>query len=263
MIPDGRFTLQAEDKIGVIATPTEMQRLLKKMNLTTKTARAIMILGGSRAAYYLARRLDFIGNGVKIIDKDHARCEELADLLPSVSVVEGDGTHQDFLFEEGIRSVDAFVALTGTDEENILLSVFAASIGVRRVITKVNRTELMSIAGDLGLDTVISPKKAVTDVVTRYVRALKTAEGSKIETLYRIADEKAEAVEFVVSPEFRGIGVKLRDLLLQPNTLIAGITRGRKTLIPTGDDAIEAGDRVIVVTAGRSPSELSDIMRRG
>ena len=263
VIPGGRFTLQAEDKIGVIATPAEMQRLLKKMNLTTKTARAIMILGGSRAAYYLARRLDFIGNGVKIIDKDHARCEELADLLPSVSVVEGDGTHQDFLFEEGIRSVDAFVALTGTDEENILLSVFAASIGVKRVITKVNRTELMSIAGDLGLDTVISPKKAVTDVVTRYVRALKTAEGSKIETLYRIADEKAEAVEFVVSPEFRGIGVKLRDLLLQPNTLIAGITRGRKTLIPTGDDAIEAGDRVIVVTAGRSPSELSDIMRRG
>ena len=263
VIPDGRFTLRAEDQIGVVASPGELQKLLKKMNLATKTARNIMILGGSRASYYLARRLDFVGNGVKIIDKDPARCEELSDLLPSVSVVEGDGTHQDFLFEEGIRNVDAFVALTGTDEENILLSVFASSLGVPRVITKVNRTELTSIAGDLGLETVISPKKAVTDVVTRYVRALKNSEGSKIETLYRIADETAEAIEFVVTPEFRGRGVPLKDLALQPNTLIAGITRGRKTLIPTGDDTIEPGDRVIVVTAGRGFSELSDIMRGG
>ncbi len=263
MIPDGRFTLLADDKIGVIASPGEMQRLLKKMNLTTKTARSIMILGGSRASYYLARRLDFLGKSVKIIDKDPVRCRELADLLPSVSVVEGDGTHQDLLFEEGIRSVDAFVALTGTDEENILLSVFASKLGVKRVITKVNRTELTGIAGDLGLETVISPKKAVTDVVTRYARALNTAEGSKIETLYRIADEKAEAIEFVVTPEFRGKGVELRDLKLQPNTLIAGISRGRKTLIPTGSDTIEPGDRVIVVTAGRKLVELSDIMAGG
>ncbi len=260
-IPDGHFTLLAGDTVGIVASPTDIPKLLKKFDLMSKQARNIMILGGSRAAYYLARKLSFIGNTVKVIDKDETRCREMATLLPSLSVIHGDGTHQELLFEEGIRSMDAFIALTGTDEENILLSVFAQSIAVPTVITKVNSDELARIAVKLGLDHVISPKRAVADVVSGYVRALHNSAGSKIETLYRLADEKAEALEFLVDADFRGAGIPLKDIHFKSNTLIAGIVRDRRTIIPSGADCIKAGDRVIVVTAGHTCKALTDIFK--
>jgi trk system potassium uptake protein TrkA len=260
-IPDGRFVLRSGDTVGIVAAPQDFPKLLKRFDLMHKQARSIMILGGSRAAYYLAKKLSFIGNTVKIIDKDPVRCREIAALLPSISVVEGDGTHQELLYEEGIRSMDAFIALTGTDEENILLSVFASSIGVPTVITKVNSDELARIAARLGLDCVISPKKAVTDRVSSYARALQNTDGGKIETLYRIADEKAEALEFLVGDDFRGQGITLADLPLRPNTLIAGIVRGRQSIIPSGADCILPGDRVIVISGGRIYRDLSDILK--
>ncbi len=260
-IPDGGFVLNAGDTVGIVASPADLPRILKKFELTHKQARSIMILGGSRTSYYLAKRLSFIGNSVKIIDKSERRCHDIAAQLPSISVVQGDGTHQELLYEEGIRNMDAFVALTGTDEENILLSVFAQSIGVPTVITKVNSDELSRIALNLGLDHVLSPKKAVSDVVVSYVRALQNSAGSKVTTLYRIAGEKAEALEFSVGAEFRGSGVPLKDLQLKKNTLIAGISRDNKTVIPAGADVILPGDRVIVVTAGHAYKDLSDILK--
>ncbi len=260
-IPDGSFVLRAGDTVGIVSSPADIQKLLKKFDLLQKQARSIMIMGGSRAAYYLAKKLSFIGNSVKIIDKDAARCRDIAALLPSISVVHGDGTHQELLYEEGIRSMDAFIALTGTDEENILLSVFASSIGVPTVISKVNSEELSRIAARLGLDCVISPTKAVTDLVTRYVRAMDTTAGSKIETLYRVAGDKAEALEFMVSADFRGKEIPLKDLQLKKNTLIAGIVRDRKTIIPAGSDCILPGDSVIVISAGHHYRTLSDIIK--
>ena len=260
-IPDGSFVLRAGDTVGIVSSPADIQKLLKKFDLLQKQARSIMILGGSRTAYYLAKKLSFIGNSVKIIEKDETRCREIASLLPSVSMVLGDSTHQDLLYEEGVRSMDAFIALTGTDEENILLSVFASSIGVPTVISKVNSDELSRIAARLGLDCIISPTKAVTDLVTRYVRAMDTTAGSKIETLYRIAGEKAEALEFKVSADFRGKEIPLKDLQLKKNTLIAGIVRERKTMIPSGGDCILPGDSVIVISAGHHYRTLSDIIK--
>ena len=260
-IPDGRFVLQSGDTVGIVAAPQDFPRLLKKFDLMHKQARNIMILGGSRTAYYLARKLSFIGNTVKVIDKDEKRCKEMAALMPSLSMIHGDGTHQELLFEEGIRNMDAFIALTGTDEENILLSVFAQSINVPTVITKVNSDELARIAGKLGLDHVISPKRAVADAVSGYVRALHNSAGSKIETLYRIADEKAEALEFLVEADFRDAGIPLKDMQFKSNTLIAGIVRDRRTIIPSGADCILPGDRVIAVTAGHSCKALADIIK--
>ena len=260
-IPDGSFMLRGGDTVGIVAAPADIQKLLKKFDLMHKQARNILILGGSRAAYYLAKKLSFIGNSVKIIDRDETRCRDMAALLPSINVVHGDGTHQELLYEAGIRSMDAFIALTGTDEENILLSVFANSINVPTVITKVNSSELARIAVKLGLDHVISPKNAVADTVTGYVRALHNSAGSKIETLYRIADEKAEALEFLVGDDFKGCNIPLKDLQLHGSTLIAGIVRDRRTIIPTGADSIRAGDRIIVVTAGHICKALSDILK--
>ncbi|MBR0536765.1 MAG: Trk system potassium transporter TrkA [Clostridia bacterium] len=260
-IPGGDFTLQSGDTIGVIAAPNEIPKLLKQLNLMKKQARNIMILGAGRITYYLSKKLASLGTNVKVIDKDLEKCEQLAEQLPSCAVICGDGAEQELLLQEGIRSMDAFIALTGIDEENILLSVFAGAFHTSKVICKVNREGLTEIAESLGLDCVISPEKTVTDIILRYVRALTSTAGSRIETLYQLADGKAEAVEFVVTPDFPAAGIPLKDLRLKTNILIAGIVRNRKSMIPAGKDVILPGDKVIVVSTGRTITDLTDIIK--
>ncbi|MBQ9861822.1 MAG: Trk system potassium transporter TrkA [Clostridia bacterium] len=260
-IPDGNFVLRAGDRIGLTAQQTEIHKLLREMGLLTKQARNVMILGGSRVAYYLAKLLLSGGSAVTLIERDQALCQELCNTLPKAVVVHGDGAQQEILLEEDLLSRDAFVALTGMDEENILISIFASSQNVPKVIAKVNREELSSLAEKLGMDCIVSPKKVITDVLVRYARALQNSMGSNIETLYHLMDGKAEALEFNVSPDFPMLGVALKEMKLKPNTLIAGIIRDRATIIPGGNDSILAGDRVVVVAANRRLQDLSDILR--
>lgn len=259
-IPGGSFVLHAGDRIGITASPVEITKLLKKMGILQKQARSVMILGAGRIAYYLAKRLLAGGHNVKVIEKDKDRCEEFSAAVPGAQVLLGDGARPELLAEEGISAMDAFVALTGMDEENILLSFFASSQGVPKVISKANRAELAALAEKLGLDTLISPKKSISDVLTRYARALENSLGSSVETLYKLMDGRAEAIEFNVSPDFAGLGVALRDLHLKQNILIAGIIRGRKPIIPTGDDMILNDDKVVVIAAGLRLNDLADIL---
>jgi trk system potassium uptake protein TrkA len=259
-IPDGSFVLKAGDRIGISAVPSEIHKLLRIIGMMQKQAKSVMILGASRIAYYLAKMLLDNGTTVKIIDRDHKRCEEISNLLPGAIVIEGDGIQQELLLEEGLESVDALVALTGIDEQNILVSAFASTHQVPKVIAKVNKNELASMAGQLGLDCVVSPKKFVADVVSRYGRALQNSVGSKVETLYKLMGGKAEALEFRVQADFKGVDVPLKDLALKPDILIAGIIRGRKAILPTGDDMIQLGDKVVVVAAGKQMWDLSDIL---
>jgi len=260
-IPDGNFVLRAGDKIGLTAQLTEIHKLLREMGVLQKQARNVMILGGSRVAYYLAKLLLAGGSAVTLIERDQALCQELCATLPKAVVVHGDGAQQEILLEEDLLSRDAFVALTGMDEENILISIFASSQNVPKVIAKVNRDELSLLAEKLGMDCIVSPKKVITDVLVRYARALQNSMGSNIETLYHLMDGKAEALEFNVSPDFAMLGVPLKELALKPNTLIAGIIRNRTPIIPGGNDVISAGDRVIVVAADRRLQDLSDILK--
>ena len=259
-IPDGNFELKSGDKIGLTASPLEIQKLLKMLGILQKKARNVMILGASRTAYYLAKLLTGSGNSVKIIEKDRERCEEFCNSLPGAVIICGDGAEPELLLEEGLGSVDAFVALTGMDEENILLSFFANAQNVPKVIPKVNRNELSSMAEKLGLDSMVSPQKMVSDVLTRYARALQNSLGSNVETLYKIMDGKAEALEFNVQPDFRFLEVPLKEMKLKDNVLVAGIVRGRKTIIPVGDDVIRSGDRVIVLSTEHRLHDLSDII---
>lgn len=260
-IPDGNFVLKSGDRIGLTAEPVEIEKLLKKLGIMQRQARNIMILGGSRTAYYLSKLLLAGGNAVKIIDKDRERCASIASNLPGAVIIEGDGAEQELLLEEGIGSMDAFVALTGMDEENILISFFAAAQNVPKVISKVNRSELAAMAERLGLDCIVSPKRIVSDVISSYARALENSLGSKVETLYKLVDGKAEALEFIVQPDFKYVNIPLKSMELKSNILIAGIIRGRKAVIPAGEDMIYPGDRVIVVAAGRKLNDLSDIMK--
>ena len=259
-IPDGNFELKSGDKIGLTASPLEIQKLLKMLGILQRQARNVMILGASRTAYYLARLLTGSGNSVKIIEKDRERCEEFCNSLPGAVVICGDGAEPELLLEEGLGSVDAFVALTGMDEENILLSFFANAQNVPKVIPKVNRNELSSMAEKLGLYSMVSPQKMVSDVLTRYARALQNSLGSNVETLYKIMDGKAEALEFNVQPDFRFLEVPLKEMKLKDNVLVAGIIRGRKTIIPAGNDVIRSGDRVIVLSTEHRLHDLSDII---
>ena len=260
-IPDGNFVLRKGDKIGLTGESGEILKLMRVLGLERKQARNIMLLGGSRIAYYLAVKLIASGHRVKIIERDPVRCDELSDLLPKAVIINGDGAQQEVLEEEGLNTTDAFVALTGMDEENILISIFASGKHVPKDITKVNRGELAEMANNLGIDTVISPKQIVADRIVQYARALENSLGSNVETLYKIMDEKAEVLEFNVKSDFKAMNVPLKDLKFKDNILLGGIIRNRKSILPTGNDVILEGDRVIVVSESRRLNDLSDILR--
>lgn len=261
-IPDGNFVLESGDKIGLTAAPTEIQKFLRAAGIDQKQARSIMLLGGSRIAFYLAKMLETTGTTVKIVERSEKKCDDLSENLPKAFIINGDGAQQEVLVEEGLNSLDAFVSLTGMDEENILISIFAASHNVPTVITKVNRSELAEMAAKLGLDRIISPKKIVSDSLVRYARALENSLGSNVESLYKIMDDKAEVLEFNVRSDFKQMDVPLKDIVFKPNILIGGIIRDRKALIPSGNDVIKENDKVIVVAANQRLNDLCDIIMK-
>ncbi len=260
-IPDGNFVLEPGDKIGLTAEPAEIQKLMRAIGIDRKQAKNVLILGGGRIAFYLAKMLTQTGYGVKIIEIDEKKCEMLSDALPKAIIINGDGAQQELLLEEGLDSVDAFVSLTGMDEENILISIFASAHDVPTVITKVNRNELASMASKLGLDCVISPKDIMSDVLVQYARALENSRGSNVETLYNIMDGKAEVLEFNVREDFRAVNIPIRDLRLRPGILIAGIIRDRRPIIPSGNDVIQHNDKVIILTENQRLNDLGDIIK--
>ena len=261
-IPGGNFVLKSGDKISLAATHTDITKLFKELGLSQKQSKNVMILGGSRISYYLSEMLAGAGVSVKIIDRNEKNCELLSDLLPKAVIINADGSQQDLLLEEGLTTMDAFVSLTGMDEENILISIFAATQNVPKVISKVNKDELASMAEKLGLDTIVSPKKIVSDVIIRYARALRNSLGSSVETLYKVMDGHAEALEFIVKDDARIVNIPLKNLRLKKNILIGGITRDRKRIVPGGNDVILPGDHVIIIAAKQRLQELADILEK-
>ena len=260
IIPDGRFELKAGDRVGITGAKGETAKLLKNFGLLQKQAKSVMILGGSRTAFYLTRLLLASGTQVKIIERDRDICRDLCDAFPKAMVLQGDGASQEILMEEGLTEQDAFVALTGMDEENALMSIFAANHDVPKVIAKLNRDEMIQLAGQLGLDTVVSPKRTVSDLVAGYARALHNSIGSNIETLYNLMDGGAEALEFSVSEGTEVLDTPLKEMKFRPNTLIAGIIRNRKAFVPSGDDMILANDKVVVICSGSRYTDISEIL---
>ncbi len=260
-IPGGNFTLQSGDKIGLTASMPEMQKLMKMLGTLKKQAKNILILGGSKTAFYLAKMLEEGGNTVKIIEQDEKRCAELTAELPSATIIHGNGAEQELLMEEGLSTCDAFVALTGIDEENILISIFASMQKVPKTIVKINRDELVSMAQKIGIESVVSPKIITSNVLVQLARALENSSGSSVETLYKIFDGKAEALEFIVAQDSKLTGKMLKEIKLKPNILIGGIMRGRKTIIPSGVDMILPGDRVIVISSNNRLNDILDILK--
>lgn len=262
VIPDGNFRLHSADKINVVATPVEISHFLQALGISERPARQVMLIGGSHIAYYLGRMLLEIGAQVKIIDNNKDRCLELCELLPKATVIHGDGTDQDLLQEEGIATTDAVVTLTGLDEQNILVSMYATSLQVGKVITKVNRPALAALVEHNGLDSVISPKDISTNQILSYVRGMQNSMGSNVETMYKLVNGHMEALEFRVHSSFPHKGIPLRNLHFKPNTLVACITRGLEIIIPFGNDIFQTNDKVVVVTTGEYFNDLTDILEK-
>lgn len=249
-VPSGSFTLREGDTIYVTADIRDLAGMVKNLGLVKRRVKDILIIGGSRIAFYLGRRCIDSGMNVKIIERDHARCVELCEALPRATIIEADGSRQDVLEAEGLREHDAVITLTGIDEENLVLSLLAEHTGVQKVITKINRLEYTDVFRKVGLGSIISPRGLCCANIVRYVRAMSGASGQEsVQTLHTIVDGKVEALEFLVGYEDRYQGVQLKDIPLKKGMLVACITHNGKTIIPKGDSSFTVGDTVIVVAA--------------
>ena len=260
LIPNGSFTLKDGDRLSITGSSRELRRFFVATGRFKKPVRKVMIMGGGRIAVYLSRLLDESGIAVTVVERDRERCEALCDLIPKAHVVCGDATRSDVLLEDGLSSTDAFVALTGEDGDNIVTSLYARSCSVSKIVTKVNREHFSELLENSGLDSVVTPKEIVAQQIARYVRAMDNSLGSSMETLYRVADGKVEALEFKVGEDAKCIGKPLKQLKLKKNILVAGIIRGSKCLIPDGNTEILPGDHAVIVTAAGRLKDLDEIV---
>ena len=262
VIPDGNFVMKKGDKISFIASHQGSADFFKKAGVDNNIVKSAMFVGGGKLTHYLCRLLEDTKIKIKIIERDEERCRQLSELLPKAMIIHGDGTDEQLLLEEGIRQTEAFASLTGFDEENIMLSLYASSQSKAKLITKVNKIAFENVINSLNIGSLIQPKMLTAEIILQYVRAMQNSMGSSnIETLYKIAADKAEALEFRVKEGSPVLGIPLEKLKLIDNLLVACINRGGTIITPRGKDTVEAGDTVIVVTTHTGLNDLTDILR--
>lgn len=259
-IPTGDFELKAGDMISFVAPAKKVSDFFKHIGFKTNKVKNTMIIGGGDAGYYLAKRLSDNGIDVCLIDKDKERCEEIATLLPKVVVINGNGVDEDLLTEEGIQSAESFVTLTGSDEENILLTVHAKQFSNAKLVTKINKIRFKDAINNLDIGSVIYPRYITSEAIIAYVRAKNASKGSNVETLYHLFDHRVEAVEFKIDKESKVTNTPIMKLKLKDNLLICFIFRRGKVIIPSGQDSILPGDSVMIVTTHTGFNDISNIL---
>ncbi len=259
-IPKGDFRLQEKDVVSIIAGPKKASDFFKKIGIETHQVKDTMIVGGGDTGYYLAKLLQPMGIGIKLIEQNEERCNLLSELLPKAQIIHADGSEQIVLIEEGVGQAEAFVALTNIDEENVMLSLFARSQTSGKIATKINRMDFDRVIKELDLDTTVYPKKITALYILQFVRAMKNSIGCNVETMYRILDDKAEALEFVVKDSSELPEIPLEKLKIKENTLVACIIRGRQIIIPRGKDEMRVGDSVVVVTTTLGLKDIRDVI---
>ncbi|WP_071142329.1 Trk system potassium transporter TrkA [Acidaminococcus timonensis] len=260
MVPNGDTVIQQGDVLTIIAMPRDAQSFFKKIGVRTNKCRNVMIVGGGQLSFYLSKLLLNNHANVTIVERDMERCEELVNALPGVTVDCGDGTEKELLEEEHLENMDGFVACTGLDEVNTILSLYAMKHVGRKVVTKVNHVDFGDVIEGLQLDSIVNPKELTAQKIVHYVRAAGNSLESNVETLYKLMNGRVEALEFLLEKKSSIIGVKLADLNLKPNVLIAGIVRDGRLIIPGGQDAFQVGDTVIVVTTHLGFHEIFNIL---
>lgn len=262
IIPGGNFVIEAGDRLHFTASRKSLHAIFKALDIERKKIKSVLIVGGSRTAYYFAKYLVSAGKTVKLIELNRERARNIEESLDGASVICGDGTDTELLSEEGLSGFDAAVALTNIDEENIILSMYASKQGVEKTACKINRDPLAKMTSEmLSSCSVVCPKTNTAAIILRYIRAIEHVGSDSIETLYRILDGKAEAVEFIAGADSALVGRPLREIRLKPNHIIACVSSGKKVIIPDGNTVINPGDSVIVITSGASLSSLADALQ--
>lgn len=261
-IPNGDFEIKAGDFLSFIAPSKAAAKMLKSLGIVSNRGRTVIILGGGRISYYLAKDLLDAGISVKIIDHNYERCQELSEKLDNALIIHGDAMDQDLLLSEGIEHADAVVSMMNTDEENIIASLYTRKVNEKaKIITEIGNLKISNVSDTLPLDIIFNPKQVTGEHILRYITGMRNSADSNVETMYRIAKGKAEALEFRVRKEDDVTGVMLSALELKPGLQIACLNRRGKVIIPKGTDTIEVGDTVIVVTKQKGLSDLEDILR--
>jgi trk system potassium uptake protein TrkA len=259
VIPNGNYILRSGDDISIVCEADAEKIFFRHIGIRQQPVRRVMIIGGGDIAYYLAEALSAYGMSVKIIEKKFERCEFLSEKMPRITVIHGDGSSRELLEEEDLGSCDAVVTLTGIDEENVILSLYAKQSGVRKVITKINHITFKEVIDSLNLDSTIEPRHLTAEYILQYVRARRNASGSNMETLHKIIDGRAEAIEFTIKDDFKRKNISLQALPIRKNVLIACITRDGKIIQPRGADVLLPGDSVVVVTVDSQLDDIDDI----
>ena len=260
LIPDGNYVVQEGDTLSIVAKPQNANVFFKKIGIRTNQVKNTMIIGGGSITFYLAQMLETMGIQVKIVENRRERCEELSELLPKATIICGDGSDQELLQEEHLEQMDSLVACTGMDEENIILSLYAKDKVRSKVVTKMNHLDFNDVIHSLNLDSLVYPKNITAETILQYVRAMANTVGSNVETLYKLMDDRVEALEFIISPKATITGICLQDMRFKKGLLIAGIMRKGKFIIPGGQDVFQVGDAVIVVTTNSGFQDVYDIL---
>jgi trk system potassium uptake protein TrkA len=260
IIPKGDFEILTGDTIFIVGKPDNISGFLKYIGLYSQRVRNVMIIGGGRVAYYLAKALDEAGMRVKVIEIDHERCLALSELLPHAIIIHGDGSDEAVLQSENLSDMGAFISLTGRDEDNFMAALLAKQAGVPKVVAKINRLNYISVIKRAGIDSVINPSLITTNIILRYVRGMKNALNNSLEALYKIVDNQAEAVEFSIQEQTAFLDVPIRKLKLVDGVLLAVLVRKNEIIIPHGDDVLKKGDSVILISKNKKIYNLNDIM---
>lgn len=263
IIPRGDYIFHKDDRIYVIGEHKDIQDLFKRLGKYKKKIKTAMIIGGGKVSYYLTKIINEVGVTCKIIEKDLKKCEELTEILPNSIIINGDGMDQELLLSESLTQVDSFITLTGRDEDNLIASLFAANNNVNNIITKITRDNYNEIAKSVGINSIVSPKLATANKIIKYVRTIKNDRICCIENVYRICNEKAEAIEFIIGENTKNRDVRLKDIVFDEDSLVVTIVRNNNIIIPTGDDTLKLNDRVIVVTKNTKLLNINDIFHGG
>lgn len=261
VIPNGDFVLKNNDLVSMMAVPKETAKFFRKMGIPTHQAKSTLIVGGGTIAYYLAKQLLEMRVDVRIIEQNKERCEMLSEQLPEATILQGDGTDKEFLLEEGLMHTDSFVALTNMDEENLMLALLARKYSNAKLIAKVNRIHFEEVVDELDIDSVIYPKNLAADHIVRYTRAMQNSLGSNVETLYKILDGQAEALEFVIREDSSVTNQRFMALPLKDHLLVCYISRYGKLKMARGQDMLKVGDSVIIVTTHKGLHDITDILK--
>ncbi len=263
LIPRGDTIMHEGDIIYIVGRPSKVIQFFRRSGVHVQKIKSVMIMGGGRIAYYLARFLEEMEVSVKIIEIDEARCVELTEMLPQALIIHGDASDEGVLRSENLENMGAFVSVTGRDEENLITALIAGQYGVGKSVAKINRINFSAAITGLGIDNLVSPKITTSNYILRYVRGLQNAVGNPVKSLYRIMDGRVEALEFTADSRTRFIDVPLKRLKIKPGILVAAIVRQNEIIIPYGNDMIRERDSVILIAYDTILSDLNDMVEPG